>query len=405
MAAKITTPPSRLPCARALGDPTLPYDMVPPGALYQSARPTRYEPMPATTRFDKSLPAALFTALLTLLAARPLWAQAAFPEPNWSAPAAQSAASQTDLNAHLAPLFDQARLGRDAALLDRLQAVAADERLPVPARERILFDFAQGLGELPPGSVGPDVLDYLRGYRPRTLVPHPDNDRVGTPLYNVGAAAAGSLNAWRRQSGYAVGRSLLADLAPNPTEQFLAEFDRASGPARLGLADALPLADGQQLAAIAALSLAAVPERPELGPVAVRATLLLGDPEPLQRALAATTGPQLAELMAEAGAQLDEPGRIDLLLGLLDTAAPATAALAAGTLAPDLLHRPEVADRLFQLLGDRERGSAAALVLSDSARPDLHDRLRELAAGDGLAARRAALALAAAGSTRPGAGR
>lgn len=405
MTAKITNHPSRLRCARVLGDPTLPYDMVPPGALYQTARPNRHEPMPALSRFNIPLPVALFAALLALLAARPLWAQVDFPEPNWSAPAAQTAAGQADLNAQLAPLFDQARLGRDAALLDGLRAVAADERLPVPARERILFDFAVSLGELPPGAVGPQVLDYLQNYRPRTLVPHPDNDSVGTPLYNVGAAAAGSLNAWRRQSGYAAGRSLLADPAPHPTERFLAEFARASGPGRQGLADALPLADAEQLAAIVAQALAAVPERPELGPVAVRASLLLGDPESLQRALAAADGPQLAGLIAEAGAQLDEPGRIDLLIGLLDTAAPGTAALAVGTLAPGLLHRPEVVDRLFALLGDLALGSAAALALSDSTRPDLHDRLRELAAGDGLAARRAALALTAAGTARPGGGR
>ena len=357
------------------------------------------------SRFDKSLPVALFAAVLALLAAHSLWAQVDLPEPNWSGPAAQAAAGQGDVSAQLAPLFDQARLGRDADLLDRLEAMAADERLTIPARERILFDFAQGLGELPPGAVGPQVFDYLQNYRPRTLVPHPDNDRVGTPLYNVGAAAAGSLNVWRRQSGFAAGQTLLAAQAPDAAERFLTEFERTAEPGRLGLADALPLADPEQLAAIAAQSLAAVPERPELGPVAVRATLLLGDPEPLQRALVVADGPQLPDLLAEAGTRLEEPARIDLLFALLETATPATAALAVGTLAPGLLQRPEVADRLFQLLGDRELGSAAALVLSDSARPDLHDRLRELAAGDDLAARRATLALTAAGTTRPGGGR
>jgi hypothetical protein len=385
--------------------------MVPPGALYQYPRPHQNEPMSAMIRFRPLLPGTLFAALLGLLAASPGWAQVDFPEPNWSAPAARAAALQADANAVLGPLFDQARLGRDPDLLARLQTLAADERLPVPARERILFDFAQGLGDLPPGAVGPDVLDYLQGYRPRTLVPHPDNDRVGIPLFNIRGATAGSLNAWRRQAGYDAGRTLLAGLAPAPTtaDVFLAEFDRASTPGRLGLADALPLARAEQLADIAGQSLAALAERPELGPVAVRAALLLGDPELLRRALAAGDGPHLAGLLAEAAAQLDEPGRVDLLFGLLfgllDTAAPANAALAVGALAPGLLHRPEVADRMFALLGDPAMGAAAALVLSESTRPDLQERLRELAAGDGLTARRAALALASAGATRPGSGR
>jgi uncharacterized 2Fe-2S/4Fe-4S cluster protein (DUF4445 family) len=142
-----------------------------------------------------------------------------------------------------------------------------------------------------------------------------------------------------------------------------------------------------------------------LSPVAVRSALLLGDLAPLQHALAAAGGGQLAGLMAEAGEQLDEPDRIDLLFGLLGSAEPANAALAVGTLAPQLLHRPEVQDRMLALLGDVALGSAAVLVLSESVRSDLHDRLRELAAGDGLAAQRAALALSVAATNSPGGGR
>jgi hypothetical protein len=347
----------------------------------------------------------LLNVLLGLLALRPLWAQVDFPAPNWSASAAQVAAARADANTVLGSLFEQARLGREPDLLAQLKAVAANEGLPVPARERILFDFAQGLAELAPGAVGPEVLLYLQSYEPRTLIPHPDNDRIGTPLFNVRAAAAGSLNAWRRQAGYATGRTLLATAAPDPAGRFLAEFDRASGPGQLGLADALPLASLQQLSDIAARSLAAVTQRPELSPVAVRSALLLGDLAPLQHALAAAGGGQLAGLMAEAGEQLDEPDRIDLLFGLLGSAEPANAALAVGTLAPQLLHRPEVQDRMLALLGDVALGSAAVLVLSESVRSDLHDRLRELAAGDGLAAQRAALALSVAATNSPGGGR
>ena len=78
--------------------------------------------------------------------------------------------------------------------------------------------------------------------------------------------------------------------------------------------------------------------------------------------------------------------------------APApNAALSIAQLAPGLLHQPAALELIIALLGDRELGASAALALSHSTDPNLHERLYEVAGKDqGLASERAALALSLA---------
>jgi hypothetical protein len=140
----------------------------------------------------------LICLLLLLPASPPSWAEPAVPgprwvEPNWTQQAALQAAGEVDLVTELGPLFERARAGRDADLRRQLEAVTANEKWPLPARERLLHAFALGLGDLPPGAAGPESLAYLLDYRPRTLVPHEDHASAGVPLFNVPAAAAGSV--------------------------------------------------------------------------------------------------------------------------------------------------------------------------------------------------------------------
>jgi hypothetical protein len=361
--------------------------------------------------------------LLALLTALPLRAQDAMPAPNWARQDALQAAGAVDALAELKPLFERARAGRDDDLLELLQRVAGAEQWPQPARERILHAFALGLGDLPPGSVGPRVLDYLLAWQPRTRVPHPDNELVGVPLFDVGAAATGAVNAWARQSGQEAARSLLAKHGEDPgaapgstqpstqastpasnwTENWVDAY-RAAGPARRqGFADALDDASPVQLRALAAAALGALAEAPDLTPVAVRCAVRLTDAALLRQAIVAGRGPGLASALQWAGHTLGETERIELLQGLARDAAPTSAALAIAALAPGLLQYPEVANLLFELLGDPALGAAAALALSRSDSPEVRERLAGLASGGGdLAARRAALALAAAGQANAG---
>lgn len=342
----------------------------------------------------------MLVALVGLSLAPLRAAEVEFSAPNWSAPAAYRAAAAADANAVLAPLFEHARRGEDRQLLLELNTLAGNEQLALPARERILFEFAQGLGELAPDAVGSGVIAFLLGYAPRTLVPHPDNAGVGIPQFNVRGATAGSLNAWQRRAGYESAMALFAGGEADVAREYLRDLARASPPRRLGMMDALPAASTDQLAAITEWSLAR-PSGDALNALAGRSALLLGDTTLLRGILAAGRGPEVSHLLAEAAERLDEPGRIDLLFGLLTTAAPANAALAIATLAPGLLHHPEVAERLFGLMNEPDLGSAAALALSASGRTELRERLRDLATGEGLSSRRAAIALDATGGNSP----
>ena len=154
-------------------------------------------------------PALLFLLFLLTLPAATRSETVAFPEPNWTHEAAVAAISRSDTRSTLAGLFDLARRGDSSGLLAELGQIEAAVDLSDPARDRLLHDFATGLGDLPPGTVNRHVLDRLQSYRPRTLVPDEHHPTVGVPLYNVRAAAAGSLNEWNRLTAWTEGERLL----------------------------------------------------------------------------------------------------------------------------------------------------------------------------------------------------
>jgi hypothetical protein len=351
--------------------------------------------------FPKHRPHTALALLFALCLADASAAEVEFPAPNWSETAAGTAVAEADMVPVLGPLFERARRGEDAELLGELKSLAANDELSLPARERALYEFAQGLAELTPGAVGPEVIDFLADYQPRTLVPHTDNARVGTPLFNVRAATAGSLNAWQRQAGYEAAVALFAQADDHSASRYLEDLEHASPPRRQGLLDALPSAPESLLSAIAGQASSAS-GRGELNVAAARSALLLGDTGSFTRILAAGRGPDLALLLRDAGARLDEPARIELLFELLQSATPSNAALAIGTLAPGLLHRPEIAARMAVLVADPHLGAAAALAMARSDSADTRARLRALAAGEGTTAQRAALALDLGGSRQGG---
>ncbi|RPH98168.1 MAG: hypothetical protein EHM68_05580 [Lysobacterales bacterium] len=346
-----------------------------------------------------------FCLLLALATALPLQAQDTLPGPNWARRDALQAAAAVDVLAELKPLFEHVRAGRDDALLQALQRIAGAEQWPPPARERILHAFALGLGDLPTGSVGPGILDFLLAYRPQTRVAHPDTDLVGVPLFDIATATTGVVNAWERQAGRDSARGLLPPRGADPgwASQWTGAY-LAAGPARRqGFADALDTASPEQVRELAAAAVDKLTRTPDMTLVAARCAMLLADSALLREVLATGRGPGLAAALQWADAALPESERIDLLQRLSHDAPPASAALAIAALAPGLLQHPEVADWLFALLADPALGAAAALTLSHSDAPAVQGRLADLAAaGDALSARRAAVAIEAARRTNAG---
>jgi hypothetical protein len=356
----------------------------------------------------------LICFLLLLPASLPTWADPAVPESNWT-PAnwteyeARQAAGEVDLVAELKPLFERARAGQDADLRRRLEAVAANQEWPLPARERLLHAFALGLGDLAPGAAGSESLGYLLDYRPQTLVPHEDHASAGVALFNIPAAAAGSMNLWRRQIAYDSSRKMLAQSASTRSastwnaESWVAAWLAADPASRRGFLDALDLAPEARLREVAALALRDLPQQPELTGVAARSAALLPDAGLLGDALVKGDGPELAAALRSAAAALDESERAGLLRRLVAEAPAGTAALAIAEWAPGLLHDPAIAGLLFDLLGDPALGATAALALAGSTQPAVRERLAERAAhGDDVPARRAAAALAVTRQTEPG---
>jgi len=331
-------------------------------------------------------PAVLLVAVCACL---PLRAEQALPGPNWTHGEIRQAAAEADLLETLRPLLELARTRQDTQLLQALQRLAADDSLPLPARERALFEFAVNLSDMDRLAVGPGVLEFLRTYQPRVLVPHEDSRQLGIPMYNIPAAAAGVLHEWQWQAGAAEAITLKAA----PVEDWLAAYRSAEPARRSGYLDHLDEFSEPALRSLAQEAAKQLANEPNLTPVVSRAAVLLLDVELLQRTITLGTGPGLAMSLRAAAAELDEPERAELLNHAVLNAPAANAALVIAELTPGLLHRPETITLLTNLLGDPDLGAASALAVSRSPSQAVRAQLKEIAGQDrGMASRRAALA-------------
>lgn len=279
--------------------------------------------------------ATFFFASFLLAATAADAADRALPEPNWNRHAAIESASQADTRTTLESLYRLARQGRGEELMSTVRSIEDDTGWPDPAREKVLYSLALALGEFEPGTVGPEVLKYLLERRSRTLVPHEEHPEMGVPLFNIRAAAAGSLAEWTRYTNHL-------------------ESEKASGKITVDAPDA-----DDFLRSISTTGDAGTAAR-------LRSARSMFNPEELETIVAAAPGMQ-------------------------DTH---TASLVLAELSPGILNRPATVDLLFSLLGHRELGATAALLLAGSGSEAVFERLAELATGSNdLDAKRAALAI------------
>jgi hypothetical protein len=253
------------------------------------------------------------------------------PTPNWSREAAIEAVDAPAVRESLGVLYHLARTGQDDELMSRTRAISEDATRPAPERDRILHELALGLGELEPGTVGPEVLEFLGDVHSLVRVPHDENPYVGVPLFNIRAAAAGSLAQWQRAATKAT-----------PERGFESYTD----------ADTF-------IEAISGLDSALRIQH-------IRAARKAFDYTQIEAVVETT------------------PGSADAM----------TASLLLAELAPTVIDSPSVREHLFVLLGDRELGASAALALARSGNEEVLIKLADLAAGeDSLASRRASMAI------------
>ncbi|MFC1796461.1 hypothetical protein ACFL1V_05130 [Pseudomonadota bacterium] len=339
--------------------------------------------------------AAIIRPLVVLIfLAQPLQlpGQASMPEPNWDRAQALQAIDKTDTQARLKPLFQLARTGSSAELLDALSVIELDFAMAAPAKDYLLFSFTLGLSDLDADAVDSEVLGFLSQYKARTLVEHDDHPGMAVPLFNVRAAAAGVQNRWGRQKATARAEELLR----GPADEWVLYYLAADPTGRRGFNDALGFATPDQLRALGQAALSQLDEHPELTQVTAWAATETGNTDLLQQAIAKGGGPELSRILEAASRKLSIEDRIDLLGHSMEQSSDSNAALAIAHLAPSLLAEPVVREMLFSTLADRKLGAASALVLGASADPEIETRLSEIAsAKSGLEGQRAALAIGA----------
>jgi len=331
--------------------------------------------------------------MLMIAASRPGLAEPSLDPPNWSAAAAREAAAQSDTSAALRPLLALARTHQHDALLMDLRILSANDDLALPARERILFEFATSLGALEPHEIDPGVLAWLMSYESRVLVPHEDAGLSGVPMYKVRAAAAGVAHNRQRQ--------IAGRRAARPEDQgsaaWLAAYLDSTPSMRQGYLDAIEGMPENSLRDLAMAAVEALPRIRDLTPVAALAADRLVDAELFQAVVTEGRGPSVAAALRNAVQTLDEVEQSELLQSALSRAPAVNASLALAEIAPKLFHQPETVNLLLGLLDDPELGASAALALSRSPDPIIRERLARLAGSDlGLVSKRAALATALA---------
>jgi hypothetical protein len=334
-----------------------------------------------------------FPALATLtclLVPWPIFAQVTFQPPNWDRSMAIEVVSDTDTRATLAPLFRLAREHDDASLLEALSAIRADQSLPDPAADYLLFSFAIGLSDLDAGTVGPEILRFLDSYQVRTRVPHDENPDAGVPLFNVRAATSGVQTAWERQQAASQALGLDDDRPETWIDRYLA----ASPAGRRGFLEALADLTPEQLQVVGDTAAGRLEQNPELTLVVALAGAGAADSDLIWRSIEQGQPGDLPAVLRAAASQLDTMECAALLIRILGLDSTTAKALGIALLGPASISEAKSQDALFSALESRELGAGAALVLSASSDSQVQQRLNDIAQQqEGLAGQRANLAI------------
>ena len=112
---------------------------------------------------------------------------------------AMASVRSVDIDRAVYEIGDISSLADGEITLSRLNDIETRSDWSLPAREAVIYQFTQSLAELPRDAVAVEVMQHLRDYQPRALVPHEDHEDALVPLFNIRAAAAGIENGWQRK--------------------------------------------------------------------------------------------------------------------------------------------------------------------------------------------------------------
>ena len=246
------------------------------------------------------------------------------------------------------------------SLLDALETLQTDNSIPLPARERVLYDLAVALRTSLPSDAGRQAMVLLSQYQSQATIPHQESrGRINLPLYPVAAAARGTLTVWARQ---AAAENAGINLRGN-AQAVLSAYIQASGePHSAGLLDALESAPLDDLAALRVAVLSELPTTPAVAPVAAVLARRLSD-EALCDAVIESGDLLSARRLLEQVPEIFAPPQALAVLQRASTKKPlaSVAIMAIEHLLPTV---PAATDFLLNTLADPSRGGSAAVALA-----------------------------------------
>jgi hypothetical protein len=334
-----------------------------------------------------------FLLLMVAILASPVAESQALPDAEtWE----RSEAWRASESVNTRPQFEQLNLllkaGDDQSSLELIREIEVKAEWPVPARERLIYDYVAELRKETPHIVGPELIKHLTNYRSMVMVPHDDHPRSTVPMFNIRSAANGVVNNWSRQEAAFEGASLIATSAGDLVRAYQQE---TSFPRKRGLLDSLDTASPVQLASVTQVVLPQIIQQPELIEVALKAAINAKNIDALNELAEKGRGPVMHHVFRDSAKLLDLQQSQNLLEAALRNPAHQTASLAIAQLSPALKGNAATEQLLIQLLDDPNLGSSAALTLAASPSDQTLQSLRLLADSQGneLFATRARLAL------------
>jgi hypothetical protein len=309
--------------------------------------------------------------------------------PNWDRVLALQSAALGDYDGQRQEWLRQLRAGNYEAVLQSIRQFSAASEPTSPAREQQLFLFTVALADFPAEQVPAALLAFLANYSPQTLVAHEESGNHAVALFNIPAAARGVQSEFTRQRAEARAATLLTGSA----EVWIRNYLDASPAARAGFLAALDVASSSRLLELDRNARGLMDHEPDLAVVAGRTALAMSDVQSMRHVLELGSGSDVTSMLRSAAGKLSSGDRAELLLLSIESAPSQNAALAIALLSPGLQAVPQVISTLFDLLGDPELGSAAALALARIDEPLVEAQLVQLAGSEGLAATRARMAI------------
>lgn len=302
-------------------------------------------------------------------------AESTWAAPNWS----EGEARLLSKSARVAGLEVELKsIALDAPknLLAELELLSNRNDFTWPEREAALQRVLAWLHTQTVDRIPADALAYLAQWQPRTLIAHEEHPEFGTPMFAIAAQAQGLQNRWRRAATKQSAQQLLsAGIDP-----FIAGWLAVAGAAeRAGYLDALAAADVKQQRALLQATAPQLKSNPALTAVIAQAAITLADVDALSALIEHGDGAQLHPVLAVAASELSTARMRGVLQKLIAVAAPERVALTIAQWSPRLASDAETEAMLFDLLGDPQLGSSAALALSASASASMRKRLQTLA--------------------------